>query len=95
MDGKELTKNKEFTVKEGSIVVTLLPEFVENLSVGKHTLGIVSLSGTAVADFTVTEHRSRETVRRRVKVKNGQTRQNRRKMMIRQVVMNRQTVIRM
>ena len=54
MDGKELTKDKEFTVKEGSIVVTLLPEFVENLSVGKHTLGIVSLSGTAVADFTVT-----------------------------------------
>lgn len=45
LDGKELIKDKEFTVKEGSIIVTLPPEFVENLSVGKHTLGIVSLSG--------------------------------------------------
>ncbi|MGN1319769.1 MAG: choice-of-anchor I domain-containing protein, partial [Acutalibacteraceae bacterium] len=55
LDGKELVKDKDYTVKEGSIIVTLSPEFVATLSSGEHTLGIVSTSGTATATFTVTE----------------------------------------
>ena len=42
-----------YTVKEGSTVVTLNADYVVTLSVGEHTLGIVSESGTAAAKFTV------------------------------------------
>ena len=55
VDGKELVKDKDYTLKEGSIIATLTPEFVATLSAGEHTLGIVSASGTAVANFTVTD----------------------------------------
>ena len=54
LDGKELVKDKDYTLKEGSIIATLTPEFSANLSTGEHTLGIVSASGTAIASFTVT-----------------------------------------
>ena len=54
VDGKELVKDKDYTLKEGSIIVSLTPEFADTLSVGEHTLGIVSVSGTAVTTFTVT-----------------------------------------
>lgn len=54
VDGKELVKDKDYTLKEGSIIATLTPEFAATLSAGEHTLGIVSASGTAVASFTVT-----------------------------------------
>ena len=55
LDGKELTVDKDYTVKEGSIIVTLLPSYISRLSTGSHKLGIVSLSGTATANFTVTK----------------------------------------
>ena len=54
LDGKELLKDKDYTLKEGSIIATLTPEFAATLTAGEHTLGIVSVSGTAVANFTVT-----------------------------------------
>ena len=55
LDGKELTVDKDYTVKEGSIIVTLLPAYISRLSTGSHKLGIVSSSGTATANFTVTK----------------------------------------
>ena len=51
-DGKTLDE-KNYTVKEGSTIVTLNPEFVATLSAGEHTIGIVSESGTATIAFTV------------------------------------------
>ena len=55
LDGKELTVDNDYTVKEGSIIVTLLPAYISRLSTGSHKLGIVSSSGTATANFTVTK----------------------------------------
>lgn len=55
LDGKELVRDKEYTLKEGSIIATLTPEFAATLSKGSHTLEIVSTSGTATANFTVTD----------------------------------------
>ena len=52
LDGKTLDE-KAYTKAEGSIIVTLNNNFVSTLSVGEHTLGIVSESGTATAKFTV------------------------------------------
>ena len=52
LDGKTLDE-KDYTKAEGSIIVTLNNDFVSTLSVGEHTLGIVSESGTATAKFTV------------------------------------------
>ncbi|MGN0512615.1 MAG: dockerin type I domain-containing protein [Lachnospiraceae bacterium] len=52
LDGKTLDK-KNYTVKEGSTVVTLKADYAATLSVGEHTIGIVSESGTATTAFTV------------------------------------------
>ena len=52
VDGKTLDE-KNYTVKEGSTVVTLKADYVNTLSAGEHTIGIVSESGTATAAFTV------------------------------------------
>lgn len=52
LDGKTLDE-KYYTVKEGSTVVTLKADYVATLSVGEHTIGIVSESGTAATTFTV------------------------------------------
>lgn len=54
LDGKTLDE-KNYTVKEGSTVVTLKADYVAALSAGEHTLGIVSESGIATATFTVSE----------------------------------------
>ena len=62
VDGKELVKNKDYTLKEGSIIATLTPEFTATLTAGEHTLGIVSVSGTALASFTVTADSVSDTV---------------------------------
>ena len=51
-DGKTLDE-KNYTVKKGSIIVTLKADYVETLSTGKHIIGIVSTSGTAATTFTV------------------------------------------
>ena len=44
---------KNYTKKEGSTIITLNRDFVATLSVGEHTLAIVSQHGTATAKFTV------------------------------------------
>ena len=54
MDGKTVDE-KNYTVKEGSIVVTLQSDYVAGLSKGEHTVGIESESGTAATTFTVKE----------------------------------------
>ena len=52
LDGKTLDE-KNYTVREGSTVVTLKSDYVATLSAGEHTIGIVSESGTATTTFTV------------------------------------------
>ena len=52
LDGKTLDE-KNYTATEGSTVVTLKADYVATLSVGVHTIGIVSESGTAATTFTV------------------------------------------
>ena len=52
LDGNTL-EEKNYTKKEGSTIITLNSDFVATLSVGEHTLVIVSQSGTATAKFTV------------------------------------------
>ena len=54
IDSKTIDESN-YTVKSGSIVVTLNADYVATLSAGEHTLGIVSQSGTATAKFTVNE----------------------------------------
>lgn len=53
VDGKEL-KTTDYTVKEGSTIVTLNVAYLETLSVGKHTLEIESKNGIAKTEFTIT-----------------------------------------
>ena len=53
VDGKEL-KTTDYTVKEGSTIVTLNAACLETLSVGKHTLEIESKNGIAKTEFTIT-----------------------------------------
>ena len=52
LDGATL-EEKNYTKKEGSTIITLSRDFVATLSVGEHTLAIVSQHGTATAKFTV------------------------------------------
>lgn len=52
LDGNTLD-TKHYTVREGSIIVTLNADYVSTIPVGKHTIGIVSENGTATATFTV------------------------------------------
>ena len=52
VDGKDLDASN-YAVKEGSTVVTLNASYLETLSAGKHTLAIVSDTGTAETEFTV------------------------------------------
>ena len=54
LDGKTLDGDN-YTVKEGSIIVTLDADYVATLPAGEHTIGIVSESGTAETTFTVEE----------------------------------------
>lgn len=52
IDGKDVDSSN-YTVKAGSTIVTLKPSYLETLSAGKHTLAIVSDTGTAETEFTV------------------------------------------
>lgn len=52
VDGKDLDASN-YTVKEGSTIVTLKTSYLETLSVCKHTLAIVSETGTATTEFTI------------------------------------------
>ena len=52
LDGTAL-EEKNYAKREGSTIITLNRDFVATLSVGEHTLAIVSQHGTATAKFTV------------------------------------------
>ena len=52
LDGTAL-EEKNYTKREGSTIIMLNRDFVAALSVGEHTLAIVSQHGTATAKFTV------------------------------------------
>ena len=52
LDGAALDE-KNYTKREGSTIITLNRDFAATLSVGEHTLAIVSQHGTATAKFTV------------------------------------------
>ena len=52
-DGNVITKDKDYTLKEGSTIVTLTPSYIVSLSEGNHSISIVSQNGTATAQFTV------------------------------------------
>ena len=52
IDGKDVDSSN-YTVKEGSTIVTLKTSYLETLPVGKYTLAIVSDTGTAETEFTV------------------------------------------
>lgn len=53
VDGKDLDASN-YTVKEGSTIVTLNAAYLNTLSVGKHTLSVVSANGTATTEFIIT-----------------------------------------
>ena len=52
VDGKDLDPS-HYTVKEGSTIVTLKTSYLDTLSLGTHTLSIVSKTGTATTTFTI------------------------------------------
>ncbi len=52
VDGKDL-EGFNFEAKEGSTIVTLKASYLETLAAGKHTLSIVSNTGTANTEFTI------------------------------------------
>lgn len=52
IDGKDVDSSN-YTVEEGSTIVILKPSYLETLPAGKHTLAIVSDTGTAETEFTV------------------------------------------
>lgn len=52
VDGKDVDASN-YSVGEGSTIVTLKASYLEALSAGKHTLGIVSETGTAETEFAI------------------------------------------
>lgn len=52
IDGTEIA-SKNYSVKNGSTVVTLSPDYLDTLGNGSHSIGIVSAAGTASGTFTV------------------------------------------
>lgn len=52
VDGKDLASS-HYTVQEGSTKVTLRASYLETLPAGRHTIAIVSRTGTASAAFTI------------------------------------------
>lgn len=53
VDGQTLDP-AQYTVEQGSTIVTLKAAYLETLDPGEHTLDIVSSTGTATATFTIT-----------------------------------------
>lgn len=53
VDGKDLAASHYTVQGDGTTVVTLKAPYLETLSVGKHTLAIVSKTGTATTEFTI------------------------------------------
>ncbi|MDO5435303.1 MAG: InlB B-repeat-containing protein [Clostridia bacterium] len=52
VDGKKLTKG-QYKAEEGSTIITLTKKYLSTLSVGLHTLSIISKDGRADTTFTV------------------------------------------
>ncbi len=52
VDGNEIA-SENYTTREGSIIVTLKPEYLSTLVAGTHSISIVSAGGIASTDFTV------------------------------------------
>ena len=49
----KIVDSKNYKVTEGSTIITLSKEYTKTLSVGEHTIQIVSVDGQATAKFTV------------------------------------------
>ena len=58
LDGGNLAKDVDFTVKKGSTVVTLLPATLEKLSVGEHAVTVLFDNGEVGMALTVTAAKS-------------------------------------
>ncbi len=54
VDGNELTRGTHYTDSEGSTIITLHGSYTETLSLGEHTIEIISSTGVATAQFTIT-----------------------------------------
>ena len=52
-DGRSLTRDKDYTAKPGSVIITLDHELLESMMVGNHILTAVFDDGEADAHFTV------------------------------------------
>ena len=52
VDGKDIDAS-DYTVKEGSTIVTLKAGYLEKLPAGEHTITIVSITGTADTKFSI------------------------------------------
>lgn len=61
LDGKELVKDKDYTVKKGSTIVTLAPETLEKLSVGEHTVTVLFDNGEVNTALTILESEKEST----------------------------------
>ncbi len=61
VDGNDVAM-ENYDVKEGSTAVTLKASYLETLSVGSHSIAVVSQTGTAETKFTVkaTEHAAKD-----------------------------------
>ena len=71
VDGVKIA-SKNYTVKEGSTVVSLKPAYLETLSIGLHTLTIVSTDGEATTTFEILsktnpncEHKKTKTINKK------------------------------
>lgn len=60
VDGKDLNA-ANYTVKEGSTIVTLKASYLDTLEAGEHKLAIVSKTGTAETKFTVEKEAGSDT----------------------------------
>lgn len=53
IDGTELVKNTDYTVQNGSVVITVKASVMEKLSVGSHTLKAIYALGEATGSVTI------------------------------------------
>ena len=57
-DGKEMTKGVQYTVKAGSLIISLNDSMLNSLYVGTHVLKVSFKDGEAVTKFRVIERSS-------------------------------------
>lgn len=53
IDGTKLVKDTDYTVKNGSVVITVKASVMEKLSVGSHTLKATYMLGEATSSVTI------------------------------------------